>query len=1592
MFFYFGYGSNMSVSSLRAKGVTAMRSEAAMLEGWRLTFNIPEFFRIEGGTGNIELCPNASVHGVLHACRDADLATLDQLEAVGSVYNRIEASVLTYTGRRAHAYVYVGIPAITNPHCLPSQRYLNILTSGAEQMRLDPDYIAQLRGTPALPRPAFPPFVHPVGAAIFRLEDLPQRPHCTALAGGVFDMGGARRQHDYLKRLLSGKDVTLLFLKRMDTSSGNETFEDVRQGHYSDAQREYLNAYLHEFAREYRYLGRLDYDALPPDPSAYVLGNTVTASRAAVRPSTNWRLSPIWAARPPLQTQTPARKVLDEASLRHRELKNENLGFLSEGCGFMPVDLPRLSLPPAFAAWDQAAALLPELHRTLRLRRVLDDLPLLPADAEHLDEGSLLRAGSLLAMLSHAYQYVEPRPPDRLPEALLQPWKTVRDRLGRGPAVLNYIDLIVYNWRLLNPQRPDPMRIDNMRLAIPTVDNNEERVFYLTQAEILAHASPIVGAVVRAQEAVITDDPEALESELTTIIDCLKRIVRESLLNINPNPGSPYYVDPVIWAKTVAPFAVPFERNVQGPSGTTSPLFNTLDIFFRRQGYESFLGREIYNLRDTYPPLWRQYLQAVGEISVPGYVQQRGNANLKGLLLDAFATYAGEHGFLGRHRMKVYGYLQLAFKVGRSVTIGGFRGVFRDRTWDQVDSELEIARVERMQSFPERAYHVHIKSVDTHQPGSPDGVSHVVLDTSSCGIRHEAGDRCGILPENSDELINRTLQVLGCDGDSLIILNSEWRSAVRLRPGYENATALSLRQLLRFGRIRPVTPRMAEALHAQTQNETLKEQMLRQTTEQWELWDLLLLLRQFGYDPRALCGTAESSISGITSSPICRVVPPETFRMYSISSVTNLATTTAAQEMHLTVGRLRYETAGTLHEKTEKRAGTASNFLATAHGRKEALALVVQHPPRFSLPNNPRTPIVLLAGGTGVSPFRAFLVERLRHINAAVSWLFLGLRSREYFCYEEEFSPYLQLGKLELRVAFSRDDVSLSYVEDERGGRFEYAPGARCYVTDLLLDEATAKTIWQLVQPTEEGGQGAYVYVCGRSSFARSVIDALKELFARFASTDPSKRHEAAEDMLCRLVAEGRFLQEVFTGESTSTETLPTFPVSEIVLHNNSERGPWMVLDGKVYDLTPYLRLHPGGTRILQACAGIDASDAYARVHQGHSEVDAIRDMYCIGAVRVPQLGRSSAKIAGPSGVQVVSIAAVYRSWVQTLYLLVEMENALANDVSLQSASTTRDEPILPRSPYRLARLIETHQRFLRTYAEGLVEETLPNLWLITQGFFGGAQPASWMRTRLDGLPARTSFRFANAMVAELFRVVEELRGDASAGAQRIWERIRAACDIQVAADAALLTRLKETLRQGVMAFEQLGPRVSSEGGDALLSACTTLLRSLEGYFDGMQQQLVQEGQWAPKPIESESNEYLALRTEMKTLLLNNYWVMEEDQAKKIVILKRTALVFTSTEDVVRANDGVISQIRPAHNQYGIVVDMRQAPLRNDPAFENAMGRLRNELTSRYARLALLLETAVGVLQVNRIGREEGNRTFATRSESAAIKFAMGQG
>ncbi len=88
-------------------------------------------------------------------------------------------------------------------------------------------------------------------------------------------------------------------------------------------------------------------------------------------------------------------------------------------------------------------------------------------------------------------------------------------------------------------------------------------------------------------------------------------------------------------------------------------------------------------------------LSTLDEIRIDDYVQNSNSVPLKALYEDLRHGYAGPNGFLGRHRRKVQAFLEIAFKVGRTVTIGGFSGKFTERSWDEIDDELEAARLER---------------------------------------------------------------------------------------------------------------------------------------------------------------------------------------------------------------------------------------------------------------------------------------------------------------------------------------------------------------------------------------------------------------------------------------------------------------------------------------------------------------------------------------------------------------------------------------------------------------------------------------------------------------------------------------------------------------------------------------------------------------------------------------------------------------------------------------------------------------------------------------------------------------------------------
>ena len=69
-------------------------------------------------------------------------------------------------------------------------------------------------------------------------------------------MCGARR--GTTRHASSG--MRLFHLRRHDTSDGTETLDDLHEGRITESAREYLNTYLHEYATEFRYIGRYTHD------------------------------------------------------------------------------------------------------------------------------------------------------------------------------------------------------------------------------------------------------------------------------------------------------------------------------------------------------------------------------------------------------------------------------------------------------------------------------------------------------------------------------------------------------------------------------------------------------------------------------------------------------------------------------------------------------------------------------------------------------------------------------------------------------------------------------------------------------------------------------------------------------------------------------------------------------------------------------------------------------------------------------------------------------------------------------------------------------------------------------------------------------------------------------------------------------------------------------------------------------------------------------------------------------------------------------------------------------------------------------------
>lgn len=62
------------------------------------------------------------------------------------------------------------------------------------------------------------------------------------------------------------------------------------------------------------------------------------------------------------------------------------------------------------------------------------------------------------------------------------------------------------------------------------------------------------------------------------------------------------------------------------------------------------------------------------------------------------------------------------------------------------------------------------------------------------------------------------------------------------------------------------------------------------------------------------------------------------------------------------------------------------------------------------------------------------------------------------------------------------------------------------------------------------------------------------------------------------------------------TKALPEYTLNEVFSHSD-ENNAWVIIDEFVYDVTNFVKTHPGGKRPLLGLAGCDATDAFANYH-----------------------------------------------------------------------------------------------------------------------------------------------------------------------------------------------------------------------------------------------------------------------------------------------------------------------------------------------------------------------------------------------------------
>ncbi|WP_437680169.1 hypothetical protein [Sorangium sp. So ce131] len=126
----------------------------------------------------------------------------------------------------------------------------------------------------------------------------------------------------------------------------------------------------------------------------------------------------------------------------------------------------------------------------------------------------------------------------------------------------------------------------------------------------------------------------------------------------------------------------------------------------------------------------------------------------------------------------------------------------------------------------------------------------------------------------------------------------------------------------------------------------------------------------------------------------------------------------------------------------------------------------------------------------------------------------------------------------------------------------------------------------------------------------------------------------------------------------------------------------------------------------------------------------------------------------------------------------------------------------------------------------------------------------------------------------------------------------------------------------------------------------------------------------------------------MLELLRNDHFTVTVDAAAKLARITRTTEPFRSPEELeekwLEVSRALVQRDR---RELSLLVDVRASPGRNEPAYEAAMLRMRPVVMRGFRRVALLVSSQIGALQLLRHVREDGIDRMISHDEGALLAY-----